>query len=309
MAASFFTAPGRFYRGNLHTHSNKSDGVLSPEEVCRRYHAEGYDFIALTDHFVGLYDYPITEASEYRSDGFTTIPGAELHTGVMENGSMWHIVAVGLPAGFAPPDAPDLKPVAGMESGPDIARRARDAGAFVVLAHPHWSGLSEADARSISAAHAVETYNHSCFVDDDRGEGFLTLERLLNEGRRLNLIATDDAHFTTSDHFGGWVMVRAEENSPEALLEALKAGAYYSSQGPEIHDIRIEKSAVEVECTPAASIFVQGRGVSAASLHGEAMTRGRVSLDRLKGSPWLRVSIADRAGRRAWSNPIWRDLD
>ena len=26
-----FTAPGRFWRGNLHTHSTNSDGVLPPE--------------------------------------------------------------------------------------------------------------------------------------------------------------------------------------------------------------------------------------------------------------------------------------
>ena len=25
-----FTAPGRFWRGNLHTHSTRSDGVLEP---------------------------------------------------------------------------------------------------------------------------------------------------------------------------------------------------------------------------------------------------------------------------------------
>ena len=48
-----FTAPGRFWRGNLHTHSNRSDGVLPPKEVCHRYREEGYDFIALTDHFIG----------------------------------------------------------------------------------------------------------------------------------------------------------------------------------------------------------------------------------------------------------------
>ncbi|MES2814667.1 MAG: phosphotransferase, partial [Pseudomonadota bacterium] len=40
---SAFTAPGRFWRGNLHTHCTNSDGVLSAEEVCRRYKAEGYD--------------------------------------------------------------------------------------------------------------------------------------------------------------------------------------------------------------------------------------------------------------------------
>ena len=34
--------------------------------------------------------------------------------------------------------------------------------------------------------------------------------------------------------FGGWVMVKADSNDPDALVEALKSGAYYSSQGPQI---------------------------------------------------------------------------
>ncbi|MCF6233527.1 MAG: CehA/McbA family metallohydrolase [Rhodobacteraceae bacterium] len=305
MPTKFFTGPGKFYRGNLHTHSTRSDGDLEPQEVCRRYRAEGYDFIALTDHCIGLFDYPVTDTTDCRSGGFTTILGAELHTGAMENGHLWHLLAVGLPTDFTPPDAPHFRPVKGSEPAPDLARRARDAGAFVAIAHPHWSGLTEADARSITAAHAVEVYNHGCAVDNDRGEGFLTLEYLLNEGRQLNLIATDDAHFSTSDYFGGWVMVKADENTPEALLEALKSGAYYSSTGPDIHDIRITETGVEVDCTPAVKVMVQGHGSPMAAVGGEAMTTATLSLERLKDSPWIRISIIDRAGKRAWSNPIW----
>ena len=51
-----FSNPGRFFRGNLHTHSTNSDGVLPPEEVCRRYAVNGYDLLCLSDHFVGLFD-------------------------------------------------------------------------------------------------------------------------------------------------------------------------------------------------------------------------------------------------------------
>jgi len=305
MPTSFFASSGNFYRGNLHTHSTKSDGVLSPAEVSRRYQAEGYDFISLTDHFVGLYDYPITNTAKYHNDHFTTIIGAELHTGSMENGNIWHILAIGLPQDFRPPDAPHFQSVKNSESGASIAQRARDAGAFVAIAHPHWSGMIEADARSISAAHAVEIYNYGCVVDNDRGEGFMTFENLLNEGRRVNLIATDDAHFNTPDHFGGWVMVKAAENTPESLLEALKSGEFYSSTGPEIHDIRFAKNSVEVDCSSAATIIVQGNGPSMATLHGEAMTTERLSLERLGDSPWVRVTIIDHAGKRAWSNPIW----
>jgi len=307
MPHSFFTDSGNFYRGNMHTHSTRSDGVLDPEEVCRRYQAEGYDFIVLTDHFIGRFDYPLTDISNCRNERFTTILGAELHTGVMENGYIWHLLAIGLPTGFTPPDAPDFKVVQGSETAADIAQRARDAGAFVAIAHPHWSGLTEADARTITAAHAVEIYNHGCIVDNDRGEGFLTLEHLLNEGRRLKLIATDDAHFNTPDHFGGWVMVKAKHNTPDALLQALKAGEFYSSLGPEIHDIRITGNRIEVDCSSVVTIMVQGQGSPMTRLSGEAMTRGELSLERLANSPWLRVTIMDRAGKRAWSNPVWID--
>lgn len=300
-----FTAPGQFWRGNLHTHSTRSDGVLPPEEVCRRYRAEGYDFLALTDHFIGSYGYPIVDTVPFRAPGFTTILGAEVHSGAMANGELWHILAVGLPADFAPSDSPDFHPKAGQESGAEIAARAVAAGAFVAIAHPQWSGLTLEDARDITAAHAVEVYNHGCATGCDRADGFSIADLLLSEGRKLSLIATDDAHFSEPDHFGGWVMVKATENTPEALLAALKDGAFYSSQGPELRDVRVEGDHVVIESTAVVSAMVQGRGTGARAVHGHSMTSTRVPMARLNGSPWLRVTVIDAAGKRAWSNPIW----
>jgi len=299
-----FSAPGRFWRGNLHTHSTRSDGVLSPEEVCRRYAAEGYDFLALTDHFVGLWGYPIVDTLPMRTNRFTTILGAELHSGAMANGELWHILAVGLPADFAPSHSPHFVPVDGQETGPELAARAVAAGAFVAIAHPQWSGLTLADARSITAAHAVEVYNHGCATGADRADGFGIADLLLTEGRRLSLIATDDAHFSEPDHFGGWVMVKAEENTPEALLASLKAGTFYSTQGPELRDVRIEGRRVIVECSAVTTVILQGAGTGAKAVHGHSMTRAEVPMERLNDSRWVRVSVIDAAGKRAWSNPI-----
>ncbi len=299
--------PGQFWRGNLHTHSTLSDGVLSPEEVCRRYRDEGYDFLALTDHFVGRFGYPIADTLPFRTNSFTTILGAELHSGAMQNGEMWHVLAVGLPPDFAPSNTPTFQPIEGQETGPEIARRAVDAGAYVAIAHPQWSGMTLDDARSLAGiAHAVETYNHGCWAGCDRADGFHTLDLLLSEGFRLNLCATDDAHFYEPDHFGGWVMVKAEANEPEALLAALKAGAYYSSQGPEIRGIEITDEVVRIECSAASSVIVSGYGTASKGIHGESMTRAEMPLERFQSSPWLRVVVVDRAGKRAWSNPIWR---
>lgn len=303
---SAFTAPGRFWRGNLHTHSTRSDGVLPPEEVCRRYRAEGYDFLALTDHFVGCYGYPIVDTVPFRSNDFTTILGAELHSGAMANGELWHILAVGLPADFAPSDSPDFDPKPGQETAEQLAARAVAAGAFVAIAHPQWSGLTLADARGLTSAHAVEIYNHGCATGCDRADGFAIADLLLTEGRRLTMVATDDAHFSEPDHFGGWVMVKAQENTPESLLAALKAGDFYSSQGPALHDIRVEADRVIVESSAVVSVIAQGAGTAARATHGHSMTRTEVPLARLNNSSWLRVTVIDTGGKRAWSNPIWR---
>lgn len=301
-----FTGPGRFFRGNLHGHSDASDGALPVAEVCRRYAAQGYDFTCVTDHFVGAFGYPISDARAHRTNRFTTIPGAELHSGAMSNGELWHILAVGLPEDFAPSNSPGFVPVAGQETGAQIAQRARDAGAFVAIAHPHWSGLTPEDARTIKAAHAVEVYNHGCAIECDRGDGAVIADLLLTEGRRLNLIATDDSHFRIPDGFGGWVMVRAEENDPDALLAALKAGAYYSSQGPDFVGIDMGANAVEVASSAVRSICLQGPGSAAMHLMGDSLTRATVPLGRLEDAPWFRITLIDHAGRRAWSNPIWR---
>lgn len=59
----------RFYKGNLHTHTTNSDGVHTPDEVLREYADNGYDFIALTDHWkVG---------AERKIENLLVLPGVE----------------------------------------------------------------------------------------------------------------------------------------------------------------------------------------------------------------------------------------
>lgn len=303
-----FSNPGKFYRGNLHTHSTYSDGKLEAEEVCRRYKAHGYDFLSLTDHFVGAFDYPIVDTQPFRDEDFTTIIGAELHSGAMDNGELWHVLAIGLPFDFAPTNSPEFYPVEDQESGAEVARRAVEAGAFVAIAHPEWSGLTEADMRSIDAAHAVEVYNHGCEVECDRASGLHAADILAREGKQVSFIATDDAHFGHGDldAFGGWVMVKAEENTPEALVAALKAGAMYSSTGPDFVDLRLEGDVVHVRSSAVVGVVLQGEGVSTVGKFGASMTAASLELDRLADSPWIRVTLIDAAGKKAWSNPIWR---
>jgi hypothetical protein len=293
-----FDRPGRFWRGNLHTHSDRSDGALPPDEVCRRYQEAGYDFLAVTDHFRAEYGFPLTDTRRMRGSAFMTLLGAELHAPRTGFSAEWHIIAVGLPLGFAPPDA--------AESGPDLARRARAAGAFVGMAHPAASLLTLAEAEGLAAAHAVEVYN-VLSAWEDRGDSWQLCDLLLGRGHRLGAYAADDAHFQPHEPpaCAAWVQVRAESLEPAALLAALKAGHYYSSTGPEIHTIRVDDGQVTVRCSPASRILVTG-GVPGKQLRaGDALTDCSLPLDLLHASPYLRVTVVDSAGGRAWTNPIW----
>lgn len=292
-----FSAPGRFWKGNIHTHSTASDGVRTPEAVCATYREAGYDFLALTDHFTAKYGFPIVDTRSFRTPGFTTILGAELHAPATSLGETWHILAVGLPDDFAP-----FHPG---ETGAALAARAVAAGAFVAIPHPGWYALTAEDAATLPGAHAVEVYNHTSQLRTERGDGVYLADQLLAGGRRIGLIAVDDAHFACMDAFGGWLMVKAESNAPGALLGALKAGRYYATQGPLIHDVAWEADEVEVTCTAAASVMVLGRGSRAAQSVVAGQTRVRLPHAALKAGGFARIVVADSSGRRAWSNPVF----
>ncbi|MBY0336768.1 MAG: hypothetical protein K2X11_09145 [Acetobacteraceae bacterium] len=290
-----FDGPGRFLKGNLHTHSTLSDGAKTPAEVCALYAEGGYDFLALTDHFWEKYGFPIADTRPFRRPGFTTLLGAELHAPATRLGDPWHILSVGLPLDFAPTPA--------TETGPELAARAAAAGAFVAIAHPEWYGLTIEDAESLAAAHAVEVHNHTSHVRTARGGGAYLADALLARGRRVNLIAVDDAHFRSRDWFGGWVMVRAAEATPEAILAALKAGYFYASQGPRIEAVLWGEDSVEVHCSPAASVIAAGHAWRATQALGEGLTRVTLPLGVLRGGNHARIVVTDAEGRRAWSNP------
>jgi len=293
-----FDQPGRFWRGNLHTHSTHSDGALPPDQISRLYQEAGYDFVAITDHFRAEYGFPLTDTRALRSSTFTTLLGAELHAPRTEFSAEWHIIAVGLPLGFPPPDS--------AESGPDLARRARAAGAFIGMAHPAASLLTLTDAESLDAAHAVEVYN-ALSAWEDRSDSWHLCDLLLGRGHRLSVYAADDAHFQPQDPPGcaAWVQVRAKSLDPATLLAALKAGHYYASTGPEIHTIRLHNDQITIRCSPVSRILVTGC-VPGKQVHaGHALTECSLPLDMFQASAYVRVTVIDANGERAWSNPIW----
>ena len=299
MHSSPFDKPGRFWRGNIHTHSTRSDGKLTPREVIAAYRAQGYDFISVTDHFMAKFGWPVIDTSAYRDDSFTTLLGAELHAGETSVGEPWHFVAVGLPLDFAP--ARDD------ETPAELAQRAADAGAFVGIAHPNRYSLTLEEALQIDAAQAIEVFNHTTLTHNDRPDSWWLCDQLSTRGRRVLAFGADDAHFNARpDGFGCWIQVKSEALDPDQLLASLKAGDFYTSQGPEFIDATVRDGRIRVKCSPATAIFVSGRGSTARQARGVDLTEASFPVDPFRCA-FFRVTIIDSAGRRAWTNPVWPD--
>jgi hypothetical protein len=297
-----FDRAGRFYRGNLHTHSARSDGHAEPEAVIAAYRDAGYDFLVLCDHFEARYGWSVSDTRPLRSDGFTTILGAELSSADWDAPGVYWVVAAGLPPDFPAP-APG-------EPHDHAIVRAAEAGAFVVLLHPGITNFLDFDRLPLAHVHAVETYNHLlALLWPDQAEGRYALDALLARGHRLLVTAGDDAHWQDPrDRFGAWVCVRAERLAPDALVAALHGGAYYSTQGPAITDVRVDGGAVQVACSPARAVALTGIDGwrTEFTLGAPTLTAARLEIAPL-GSPYWRVTVTDESGRRAWTNPVWTD--
>jgi predicted metal-dependent phosphoesterase TrpH len=293
---------GRFFRGNLHCHSNRSDGLLEPEAVVRAYREAGYDFICLSDHFEAEYGWRITDTRPLRGDGFTTIVGAELSSAPWDDRGCYWVTAAGLPPDFEAPPPGDHA---------DAIRRAAGVGALVVMLHPGLNNLQRsAGLPALDAIHAVEVYNHAGAMAalPDRAHGAYMLDGLLEKGHGLLVNAGDDAHFEHPlDRFGGWVEVHCDRLDPDALLGSMKAGRYYSTQGPALREMLVDGDRLRVASSEAYAIVLTGGGdrwQSGQVDTGEPITEAEFDLAPFRGS-FCRVTVVDAMGRRAWGNPIW----
>lgn len=294
-----FATSGRWFRGNLHTHSDRSDGVAPPEQVIGEYRAAGYDFLVLTDHYEERWGWTVTDTTPARDDEFTTILGAELSSTDWDAEDAYWVNAIGLPADF--PRPADGEPHAA------AIRRAKEAGAYIVLLHPGLTNLLDFDSLALEDLDAVETYNHSAAQSwPDQAEGRYAVDALLARGHRLHVSAADDAHWHYPwDRFGAWTMVRAARLEPDAVLDALKAGAYYSTQGPRIDDVSVEGERVIVWCSPARAVALTGiHGWRSDVAIGDRLREVSLDLAKLR-SPYWRLTVTDASGKRAWTNPVW----
>jgi hypothetical protein len=292
-----FTIEGNWYKGNLHTHTTNSDGRKTPQETVDLYAAAGYDFLALADHW------HLTAPAELRSNGLTLIPAAELDGAEGELGQTVHVVALGLEA---VPERLPTKSIA--EFVEHVAAHSR----ICFVAHPSWSSLLTHDLLPATGYLGLEVYNSTCHHGIGRGDSMVQWDGLLARGRRLCGFAVDDAHFAYDDALGGWVWVKAAEPTVPALLDAIEAGHFYASNGPEIRLVERVGDEIRVRCSPCREISLidpmpgYGNTTHRLKLATDSVTEVSLPIRTPAGDGRaVRVECIDAEGRRAWSNPLF----
>jgi hypothetical protein len=288
-----FVLPGRFYRGNTHTHSTCSDGVVSLEGRCDAYRQRGYDFLVLTDHD-GFH--PVDHCN---ADGFLAIPGFEMHPANPYGGEFYHIVGLGV-----------NRYVDGRNMAvQSVLDAIADQGGLAVLAHPYWCGHTLRDYENLRGYFALEVYNGTCCVGISKGYSEPHWDDHLDRIGPVVGLAVDDAHHESKDVFKGWVMVKAADLTAPAILNALRTGAFYSTQGPEIHDLRVDRTPqgprLRVHTSPARRIAFKGRAYTGQCVDAQSdqwITTAECVMD--SQHKYLRVEVTAPDGRKAWTNPF-----
>ena len=317
-----FESDGEWLKCALHTHSTVSDGTLPPHVLAQAYEEAGFDVLSITDHW-RLAEAPST-------DRLLTIPGAELGFDLRKPNYarqtaeflVWGIDHVPDDPGGNKDNwmfnAEENWEVRTFPKLTDGATWAATMGAVVYVAHPYWNHLSIDDLADADGVAGIEVFNGSSEAEDGRGDSSVWWDALLGSGRAAFGIGTDDQHYPLFELGLAWTMVRAAERTQSAVLEALRHGQSYFSNGPAIHHVESVDGGVVVECSPARSVRLQreqehGTSVSVSrggrhmgkilAVDGNGMIT-RAFLDCDPDALYRRVVVVDAQGGRAWSNPL-----
>lgn len=299
---SFASTDGVWLKGNVHAHSTRSDGKLTTAELLGAYANEGYDFISITDHdLYATYTYP----------KLLCIPAVEVSGFFADKPIHLNLLQIGRKSLFQEGHRFTVTDEAQTLS---LIERCR-SDYLIVLNHPAWSLLTFQDIAHVEGLSGIEIRNYSTELLNGV-EGSLHLwESGLRRGKRWLAFGGDDNHngFVSSagwpfgnverDSFGTWIMANASERSTAALMEALSAGHFYTTDGPEIYSFAVIDGLVHVHCSPVNRIIIKGERRNFVRRLGEGMTELVAPLNG--ESRYVRLECTDEQGRSAYSNPIW----
>ncbi len=271
-------------RGNLHCHSQQSDGSAPPQEVIAAYAAAGHGFLMLSDHDT------LTTTERYAqwdAHGLVLVPGSE----ITRDGP--HLLRVGGDGEIAPD-----------EDRQRVIDAIGAAGGLAVMNHPNWFAEHDhcpQDTLVVLSGYAgIEIYNAVIAEFEGSPYALDRWDRLLSRGRRLWGFANDDAHHLRQVG-QAWNVAFPRTRDAGGVVAALREGRFYASTGVTIERITVTEDVLEIVAPEAGRIVATG-------VHSKrlAMADGdRLRLRVPDGTPYVRFECWGRGERFAWSQPFF----
>ena len=312
-----------FYKGNMHCHSNLSDGKLSPEELKEQYKSHGYSFLAITDHehfnnnsYLDDEDFITITSAEYAVKEFpeqSTLKNfkmkvAHLNLYAKKQDNTNHIC-------YSPIFDHDstgerrerilkeydhgYERVYTPEGINEIIKIANENGFFVAYNHPRWSLENYSHYSKYEGLWGVEILNYACHSSGIYEYDINVHDDFLRDGKRIFASAGDDNH-SLGNQFGAWVVVNAESLTYDNIINALLNGDFYASSGPEIKELYVEDNKIYVKSSNAKMISFSTEGRRHGSKKAEPGSYvNEAEFEIREEDGYVRICVLDEYGNRA----------
>jgi hypothetical protein len=295
-------------KANTHTHTTNSDGDSPPSTVISLYQNKGYNILAITDHGY------VTNCTPFTNSSFICIKSEEWT-------STKHVVRINV-------SAPYNNAAINIQNA---VNAAQNEGGFAIAAHPNWTSTTwtVAELTSLQNYTAMEIYNKVIERLTPDPYSVQKWDEVLKTGKKIFGVAADDMHQVNVDLGYGWTKVYMPEFTPQAYIESMKTGRFYSSQGPNMDSMPFSLvcdayntynmgesancSAISVNTTVSATnssftiknITLIKDGVSINALSCTSQNCSLSYLENVSSSGYYRLEAIDSGNKKMWSNPIW----
>ena len=300
----------KWFKGNIHTHTNESDGDSSPERVVSLYKRHEYDFLVLSDHN------HLTVLKHGHDDRHTNsplmIPGEEVTVALNKGKTAVHINGIGITRVVEPIDATTI--ISTLQAN---INTILEAGGIASLNHPNYTWAFDHEAiNQITGASLLEIFNghpkSNNYGTPNKPSCEEIWDGVLSSGKVIFGVATDDAH--EFDDFGhnlsnpgrGWLMVKADHLSTESVLEALASGNFYASTGVTLENINLSRNhiSITIKQEDQHSIFTtQFIGING-YVYDET-TGPNIDYYPRGNEGYIRAVIKSSTGYKAWTQPVF----
>ena len=294
----------RWFKGNLHTHTTKSDGDADPEWVANWFKEHGYDFLVLSDH-------NHRTILDQKIEGLLMVPGEEVSARIKMGETPIHINGIGVSRLVEPTDDDDI--VSTIQAN---VNAIREAGGIAQINHPnfHWA-FDHTHISQVRGASLLEVHNAHPAVNSYGAPGKPGAEQIwdevLSSGRVIFGTATDDSHRyhdwlpSLANPGRGWVMVNAKDLSVPGIVDALATGEFYFSTGVSLESYTTSDTEINLAIQEDRD-FIYTTIFSGA--HGNVLSEsvGLTATYKITGSEtYIRATIHSSSGGKAWTQPVF----